>query len=180
LRASLLAVAAAWTLWLLGAQAFLCTPLLRKLVNAHSPKIHLEYASAWSVWPGTVHVRGLVLMGQDRNVEWRLSFDEAKTSIAVGQLAARIFHATKVRVRGVAFALRRRVFLRGGDVSGARGLPSFDGFGPVPYKEEGPEDPMPDWRYRLFSVWLEDIEGSDVKEIWIDRWRVQGGAELAG
>jgi hypothetical protein len=173
-------VAAAWGLWLVAAQAFLCTPLLRNLMNAHSPKIHLEYAWAWSVWPGTVHARGLVLAGQDRSVEWRLSLDEVRASIAVGQLPARIFHATKVRVRGVAFAIRRRVFLRGGDVRDARGLPPIDGLGPVPYKEEGPEDLLPDWRYRLFSVWLEDIEGRDVKEIWIDRWRVQGGAEVAG
>ena len=173
-------MAAAWALWIVAAQAFLCTPLLRHLLNSHSPKIHLEYDSAWSIWPGTVHVRGLVLSGQDRAVEWRLSLDRATTSIAVGQLPGRIFHATHVRVQGVAFALRRRVFVRGEDVSRARGLPPIDGLGPVPYKEEGPEDLLPDWRYRLFSVWLEDIEGNEVKEIWIDRWRVRGNAEVAG
>lgn len=178
----MLAVAAAWALWLLAAQALLWTPLLRSLINAHSPRIHLEYASAWSVWPGTVHVRGMVLTGQDRSVEWRLALDEAKTSIAIGQLSSRIFHATRVRTRGVRFALRRRVLLPDAhaDPERVRGLPAIEGLEPLPMKEEGPDDDLPDWRYRLFSVWLEDIEGADVRQIWIDRWRVEAKGKLAG
>jgi hypothetical protein len=180
LRATLLAVATAWVLWLVVAQALLWTPLLRNLLNAHSPKIHLEYASAWSAWPGTVHVRGLVLIGQDRGVEWQLGLDEVKASIAIGQLPARIFHATAVRARGVRFALRRRAFVRPADPERVRGLPLIEGLDPVPYKEEGPEDDLPDWRYRLFSVWLENVVGKDVRQIWIDRWRVEGQGEVSG
>ena len=179
-RAAVLAVAVAWVLWLIAAQALLWTPLLRSLLNAHSPRIHLEYASAWSVWPGTVHARGLVLTGQDHGVEWRLGLDEVRATIAIGQLPARLFHATQVRARGIRFALRRRAFLRVDAPADVRGLPWIDGFGPIPFKEEGPDDDLPDSRYRLFSVWLEGIEGKDVRQIWIDRWRVEGAAEVAG
>ena len=53
----LLAVATAWGLWLIGAQALLWTPLFKHLLNARGPVIHIEYRFAWSVWPGTVHAR---------------------------------------------------------------------------------------------------------------------------
>ncbi|HZR11369.1 MAG TPA: hypothetical protein VFA79_22485 [Myxococcales bacterium] len=178
-RGVVLAVAAAWVLWLVAAQALLWTPLLRNLLNSRS-RVHLQYASAWSVWPGTVHARGLVLTGQDRAVEWRLALDEVKATIAIGQLASRLFHATQVHARGIEFALRRRAFLRADVPADVRGLPWIDGYGPIPFKEEGPDDELPDWRYNLFSVWLEDIEGSDVRQIWIDRWRLEGAAEVAG
>ena len=167
-------------LWLIAAQALLWTPLLRRLLNAHAPRIHLQYTSAWSVWPGIVHARGFVLTGQDRGVEWRLALDELEADIAIGQLPSRLFHATQVHARGIRFALRRRAFVRGETPGFVRGLPAIDRFGPIPFKEEGPEDDLPDSRYRLFSVWLEGIEGSDVRQIWIDRWRVEGAAEVAG
>ncbi len=175
------AVVVAWASWLVAAQALLWTPLLRHLLNARSPTIHLEYSSAWSVWPGTVHARGLVLTGQDRAVQWRLALDEVKASIAIGQLASRVFHATQVHARGISFALRRRVFVRGlAPPRELRGLPLIPGLEPLPWREEGPDDELPDFRYHLFTVWLERVEGRDVRQIWIDRWRVEGPAEVAG
>lgn len=181
LRSVLLAVAAAWALWLVAAQALLWTPLLRNLLNVHSPGLHLEYAWAWSVWPGTVHARGLVLTGQDRAVQWRLALEEVKVSIALGQLPSRVFHATRVRARGLGFALRRRAFVRGlAEPESLRGLPRIAGLETLPYKEEGPDDELPESRYRLFTVWLEDVEAGEVRQIWIDRWRLEGAARVAG
>jgi hypothetical protein len=179
-RGVLLALACAWALWLLGAQVFLWTPLLRNLINAHAPTVRIEYRSAWSWWPGTVHARGLVLVAQDRAVQWRLALDEVTTSIAIGQLSSRLFHATSVHARGMEFALRRRVPPWEMTADRLRGLPVIAGLEELPNREEGPDDDLPDWRYRLFSVWLEDIAASEVRQIWIDQWRVDGPSELAG
>ena len=52
IRAVLLAPVLLWALYCVAAQALLWTPLLRKLINAQGPTVHLEYAFAWSVWPG--------------------------------------------------------------------------------------------------------------------------------
>ena len=180
MRGVVLALACAWGLWLLAAQVFLRTPLLRHLINVHTPKVHLEYRSAWSWWPGSVRVRGLVLTGQDRAVQWRLALDDVTTSIAIGQLPSRLFHATAVHARGVEFALRRRLRPVEMTPDRLRGLPVIAGLEELPLREEGPDDELPDWRYRLFSVWLEDIAASEVRQIWIDQWRVDGAAELAG
>jgi hypothetical protein len=179
-RATALAVAAAWALWIVAAQVFLWTPLLRSLINAHSPAVHVEYRFAWSIFPGSAHVRGLVITAQDRHLQWRLGIDEARTSIALGQLPARIFHATRVRARGITFALRHRLVEREATGPNLVGLPAIEGFPPVPLQAVGPEDEIPDWRYRLFSVWLEDVQGEGVRQVWIDRYRLEGGMEVAG
>ncbi|TMB06948.1 MAG: hypothetical protein E6J64_06715, partial [Deltaproteobacteria bacterium] len=169
-----------WALYFVSAQAFLCTPLLRRLVNAESPAIHLEYRSAWSAWPGRVHAEGVRLTSQDRGVQWQLDLDRVTASIAVWELPRRIFHATRVRAQGVSFALRRRI--PGPEVTPERleGLAPVAGFAPAPIAEEGPEDDLPDWRYRLFTVWLEDVAAGGVRSIWIDRMRLEGDVQAAG
>jgi hypothetical protein len=175
-----LAVAAAWALWIVAAQAFLWTPLLRRLINAHTPSVHVEYRFAWSILPGFVHVSGLVITAQDRHIQWRLGIDSARASIAVGQLAAKIFHATRVRADGVTLAVRRRLVEREARGANLVGLPAIEGFPAVPLQAVGPEDEIPDWRYHLFSVWLENVEGKGVRQLWIDRFRLEGDMQVAG
>ena len=180
LRRSSIAVGAAWALYLVAAQAFLWTPLLRKVVNAESPTIHLEYRSAWSAWPGRVHATGVRLTSQDRAVQWQLDVERADASIAVWELPRRLFHATRIDAAGVTFALRRRVPKPQLTPGSADGLPPIAGFGPLPIAEEGPDDDLPDWRYRLFSVWLENVTANGVRSIWVDRLRLQGAAQVLG
>ncbi|HET7784458.1 MAG TPA: hypothetical protein VFL36_00675 [Myxococcales bacterium] len=175
-----MAVAAAWALWIVAAQAFLWTPLLRSLINAHTPAVHVEYRSAWSIFPGTVQVRGLVITAQDRHMQWRLGIDSARASIAMGQLASKIFHATRVRAQGVTFAMRHRLVEREARGANLVGLPAIEGFPAVPLQQVGPEDEIPDWRYHLFSIWLENVEGKGVRQVWIDRFRLEGQMEVAG
>src|SRR5207245_9018349 len=66
LQAVAVVVIGGWALYFVGAQAFLCTPLLRRLVNAESPAIHLEYRSAWSAWPRRVPAARLRPPREDR------------------------------------------------------------------------------------------------------------------
>ncbi|HEY6912508.1 MAG TPA: hypothetical protein VI356_24215 [Myxococcales bacterium] len=179
-RAAALAVAAVWALWIVAAQIFLWTPLLRSLINAHSPAVHVEYRFAWSVFPGTAHVRGLVITAQDRHLQWRLGIDEARTTIALGQLPSHIFHPTRVRARGITFAMRHRLVEREATAANLKGLPAIEGFPPVPLQAVGPEDEIPDWRYRLFSIWLENVQGEEVRQVWIDRYRLEGEMKVAG
>jgi len=179
-RAAALAVAGAWLFWIVVAQLFLATPLLRAILNSQSPAIHVEYRLAWSLWPGTVHLRGMVLTAQDRAVQWRLGLDEATATIALLDLPRRIFHVRRVRAQGVQFALRRRIYWTEAWGERVDGLPQIEGLPLLPLAAEGPNDKTPDTRYRLFTVWLENVQGDEVRQIWIDRWRVEGAAEVAG
>ena len=180
LRVLALVVAAAWGLYVVAAQVFLWTPLLRHLVNAEAPTIRLEYGRAWSAWPGRVHVRGLRLTSQDRAVQWQLDIDRVTASIPFWELPRRVFHATRVRADGVSFALRRRIPKYRITPERLEGLPSIAGFGPVPAAEEGPDDDLPDWRYHLFTIWLEDVAAHRVRTVWIDGIHLEGDARVAG
>jgi hypothetical protein len=180
LRILALAIAGSWAAYALAAQALLWTPLLRRIVNANAPTVRLEYRHAWSAWPGRVHVDSLRLTSQDRAVQWQLDIDRATVSIALWQLPRRVFHATQVRADGVAFALRRRIPKPRITPDRLEGLPPIAGFGPVPVGEEGPEDDLPDWRYRLFTVWLEDVAAQRVRRVWVDGLRLEGDARVAG
>src|SRR3954466_1137495 len=171
---------ALWALWLVAAQVFLLTPLFRAVLNHDSPAIHIRYRWAWSVWPGTVHVRGLVLTSQDRKVQWQLSMDRVKTSISLTELPRKLFHATKVRADGVSFALRRRIPKYEVTPEKLKGLSRIEGFPDKPLGEEGPDYDTPDWNYRLWSVWLQGVDATGVRQIWVDRLRLEGGAHLAG
>jgi hypothetical protein len=179
-RALAWAAIVGWTAYLLAAQALLWTPLLRRLVNAESPAIHLEYRRAWSAWPGRVHVEGLRLTSQDRAVQWQLDVDSATAALALWQLPRRMFHATRIRAQGVSFALRRRIRKPELTADRVHGLPLIAGLDPLPVAEEGPEDDLPDWRYKLFTVWLEDVAASSVRSIWVDRARLEGNAQVGG
>src|SRR5205823_7936497 len=61
----------------------------------------------------------------------------------------------------------------------AAGLPPIYGL-PDLARVEGPQQDVPDWKYRQFSVWLEGVEGNEVREIWFDKLRLLGPARLAG
>ena len=172
--------ATVWALWLVAAQVFLVTPLFRAILNHASPSIHIRYRWAWSVWPGTVHVRGMVLTSQDRKVQWQLGIDRVTTSISMSELPRKLFHATKVRADGVSFALRRRIPKYEVTPERVEGLPHIEGFSDPPLAEEGPDYDVPDWNYHLWSVWLQDTDATSVRQIWVNRLRLEGGAHAAG
>ncbi|MFL5411864.1 MAG: hypothetical protein ACJ79D_10850 [Myxococcales bacterium] len=170
----------AWALWIFAAQVFLLTPLFSAVLNSESPAIHIQYRWAWSVWPGTIHMRGMLLTSQDRKVQWQLGIDRLTTHIVLTEIPRRLFHATKVHADGVSFALRRRIPKYEVTEEKLEGLPRIEGFPDKPLAEEGPDYDTPDWNYRLWSVWLQGVDATGVRQIWVDRLRLEGGAHLAG
>ena len=81
------------------ANAIVATPLLVRLVNS-SPNHDLRYQSAWTIWPGRVHVRDLRVRFQDYNVEVLISAEKAELDVSLYELAFRKFHASRVRTYG--------------------------------------------------------------------------------
>ena len=162
-------------------QLTLTTPLLRWVLNRASPeRFHIQYQSAWSIWPGTVHVKGLRLRAQDHNLQWSLEADKIDATISLVDLLRRKFHPTRVRGTGLAFRLRRKIFRPEVTAERVYGLPQIDGFDPVPLKTEEPQDVVPDARYHLWAIQLDDVLAARVREIWIDRARFTGDAQASG
>ncbi|HEX4386109.1 MAG TPA: hypothetical protein VH083_24290 [Myxococcales bacterium] len=171
-----------WALWMVVIHVFLWTPLLRNVINQNQQTVHLNYRSGWSIWPGRVHINGLILTVEDHFQQFELDIDTLEVSVLVHQLPQRKFHAEKVRGSGIKFAMRRRLTPGEFTQEDLRGLPRIDGKPEVPLADTVPtvEDETPDDRYRMFSVWLEDIRGDDIRVLWFDKLRLEGKAQVSG
>src|SRR5205823_1056061 len=121
-----------------------------------------------------------VVRSQDRAVQWQLEVERSTTVVALTDLPRRMFHATSVRADGISFSLRRRIPRPQVTRERLDGLPPIEGFDPVPYAEEGPQDDNPDWRYRIWTVWLQDVEARNLRRVWMDKALFEGSAWVAG
>ncbi|MFY9824716.1 MAG: hypothetical protein WAM82_25285, partial [Thermoanaerobaculia bacterium] len=134
----LLALAA---LYLLAANAFLNTRLASWAVNRRPQRFQATWSSAWSVWPGGVWVRGLVLKGRSANdVAWTLSVDRGHGWIDVPAL------------------LGRRLVVNGFRGEGVRSSVSHgEGKGGRPEPEKPGEKPRPPWGIRIDHIKLAGV-----------------------
>ncbi len=71
------AVGGTWALYLIAMNVFIRTQILRDLIGADPGSMRVDYASAYSIVPGRIHVTDLRIRGRDSNVEWILSLDRA-------------------------------------------------------------------------------------------------------
>jgi hypothetical protein len=171
-----------WALWMVVIHVFVCTPLLRNLINNHQETIRVSYRSGWSIWPGRVHFNGLILTVQDHFQQFELDIDKLDVSVLLHQLPARKFHAEKVRAKGIKFAMRRRLTPGEFTQDDLKGLPLIDGMPEVPLADQQPtvDDEPQDDRYKMFSVWLEDIRGDDISLLQFDKLKLEGKAQVTG
>lgn len=166
-------------LYVVGMNVFLRTRLFRDLVGEDPRTIAVEYSSAYTLWPGRIHADDLVVRGSDSNVEWILRIDRCDVEISLQELAHKKFHANHIRGDGVSFRVRRRV----DQVTPATmsALPPISGFLDPPLKAVGPPDPpLSDAKYGLFSIELEDVVVSHVREVWVDTVRYSGELGIRG
>ncbi len=178
--------------WLAGAAAFLflCFSLqllffesdaLPALLDATlDGKIRVRYAHAWSIWPGTVHARGLTLSGEDDNVQWILQLDRADFTFSILDCFRHRFHATRVRGEGVYWALKTKQLFLDVTPETLYGLPPIPTMGALALKPYGPPELDTDANYHLVTVLLEDVDARDVREVWINQLHFSGNANITG
>lgn len=164
--------------YLVAANLFLRTHLLRSLINDGPDRTFVEYTSAYSLWPGHVRIRNLLVRDHDASAEWMITLDEARASISLTQLLSRQIHAT--RLDGTGMVLRIRSLIPRDEVTPARTrfIPPIPGYADPPLQLRSPVDSPPDgteWRVRLEGV---DVVG--VREIWVDDFHYNGEADLEG
>jgi hypothetical protein len=167
-------------LYLVVANALLRSRSLASWISHRPEKLHVEWAAAWSVWPGRVHATALRIRGQNRHLQWFASADEARLTIDLLPLAFKRFKATRVRGSGLTFLLARRL----DDEDAAKELdpalwPSIPGLTNPPHP--APEELYPrrhgkhPWR-----IVLRDIDIESVKQLWIDRFDYDGDGRVRG
>jgi hypothetical protein len=165
--------------YLVGMNVFLRTHLFRDAAGADPETLLIDYASAYSVWPGRIHVEGLSIRGRDSNVEWILLIDRCDFRVSFADLVHAKFHAHRVRGDGLSLRIRLRTDTMTPERMAA--LPPVPGFPDPPLRDVGPvAPPLTDANYDLWSVELDDVVAEHVREIWIDTMRVSGDLEIRG
>ena len=158
------------------------TQTLRRWINTSPDELFLDYASASSWVPGTIHIRGLTMRGSDRNVQWYFRMEDAVISVSLVDLLHKEFHATRVRAKGLVFRLRERQEKK--DLSSAHlsRIPEISGFSdpPLPLSTPEPPLPSPEAKRRFWTIHVEDLVADPTPEIWIELYRFRGHARVTG
>jgi hypothetical protein len=151
-----------------------------RLLYQGTQSIRVEYASAWTLWPGVVHARDLAVTLQDKNVQSSLRFDRVEISIRLTDLPRRVFHARSVRGEGFQFRFRHRVMPESAKLPAVAALPPIEGFEDPPVFEAlAPEAPVSDEAYDLWTIELEDVDVA-ASDVWIQQFRYLGRARARG
>ena len=139
-----------------------------------------SYRSAWSIWPGVIHLKDFELRGEDDNVQWDLQVDEISFRCSLHELFARTFHAQHVRARGLGWALRFKRPLAETTPQTLYGLPAVLGFDPMPLKPLGPDELDSDAKYHLWTIHLDDVDADGVREVWVQTLHLYGLGHITG
>jgi hypothetical protein len=156
----------------------LSTRAIAKLISQKPDRLRLEYGTARSFWPGRVHVENLDIRSRASTIEWELHIDKADADISLLSLLRHRFHVSKVTATGVTFRLRFRLDPNALNADRAARMPPIDGFDVVPIAGV-PPDPPPG----TGTPWIVDLQGVDakeVREVWIDAFRLSGLLEARG
>src|ERR1700722_344224 len=171
LRRAAWGLAIAWAVYLLAMNVFVRTQRARSLMSGHPMSLRVEYASAYSIIPGHIHVTDLHIRGRDSNIEWILVLDRCDFTVHFADFIHRRFHAEDVRGDGLSLRVRQREASFTPDEMSA--LPPVPGFSDPPYAGPKPP-PLTDAQYPLWSVWLDGVVADHVREVWIDTIRYSG------
>ncbi|HTB72813.1 MAG TPA: hypothetical protein VK762_06200 [Polyangiaceae bacterium] len=179
-RVATIVIVAALAAYLVGMNLFLRTRLFRNAITSASGSLLVEYRSAYSLFPGRIHVEGLTIRGRDGSVEWILLLDRCDFRVSFAALARRRFHASHVNGDGLSLRVRLRKEATVSPEETAA-LPPVPGFLDPPLKDVGPPPPpLTDANYNLWSIQLDDVDANHVRELWIDTVRYAGDLEIRG
>ncbi len=179
-RIAAIAIVAALAAYLVGMNVLLRTRLFRNAITSTSGSLLVEYRTAYSLFPGRIHVEGLTIRGRDGSVEWILLLDRCDFRVSFAALARRRFHASHVNGDGLSLRIRLRKEAMGSPEEMAA-LPPVPGFLDPPLKDVGPPPaPLTDANYNLWSIQLDDVDANHVRELWIDTVRYAGDLEIRG
>jgi len=178
------AVLSAYVVFLVAMNVFLSTSLFGRALNADPETIFITFERGWSLWPGRVHARKLVIRSSDSNVQFILRLDRCDFSFAPLDLALhKTFHVTRVTGSGITFAARQRAPSPSLTQPVVESLPAIAGFERLPLPALTPPNLVERWNdsyWHLWSVRLENVVADDVREVSIDTMRWTGEAHITG
>ncbi len=166
----ILGLAGANWLYVSAAERWLASPGLSSMLNRRPERFHISWRAAESPYPGWLVLRDLHLAGRTRRSRWSLHADEVEGALSLPSLLRRHLVFRSVTASGVAVRIAR--IPPPGDPPVA-GQPET-----VPEFPQSPEQfetakranaKRPRWTIELPSVAFERV-----RELWLERWRLEG------
>jgi hypothetical protein len=175
-------LAVLWPLYVAAGNVWLRQGGLERMLNRRPERLSIHWESAWTVWPGVVHVRGFELRSQTPTIQWWVAVDRGTVDVDLWNLQNRELLLGPVTGNGAAFRLCRRLD------APPRSRPSQpDFYPPIPglanppvAKPEKLYPPPPGVRRKPWHVRITGIDLDDVREVWIEEIRFAGKARIAG
>lgn len=165
-------------LYLIVGNLVLRSHLVQRAVgSAHG--FTLEFADAYTLWPGHARVRDLSLRVEDYNVQFEVAIASADVDIALAQLPFKKFRITHLDARGTRFRMRHKLIAVGQDAERVAAYPPIKGFADPPYFFGVRRPPTPAKDYDLWEVRVENVL-ADVQEVWVMEYRYWGSGVARG
>ena len=178
------AILSSYLVFLVAMNVFLSTSLFGKALNADPGTIFISFERGWSLWPGRVHARKLVIRSSDSCVQFILRIDSCDFTFSPLDLALqKTFHVTRVNGSGITFHARQRAPSPSLTPEVVESLPVIAGLERLPLPVQTLPNLLERWddRYwHLFSVRLENVVADDVREVAFDTMRWTGLAHITG
>src|SRR4051812_10227337 len=96
-------------LYIVGVNLVLNTFIGRRLMMSHPEVVQIHFKSAWTLWPGRVHVNGADISGQDSENQFWVTAEHAAITFTPGGIRTKDVTGTNLRGEGVTIKIRRRV-----------------------------------------------------------------------
>lgn len=163
-------------LYVRAAERWLASPDLSALLNRRPERFRISWRAATSPYPGRLVVRDLHLAGRTQRARWSLHADEVEGALSLPSLVRRHLVFRGVIASGVAFRIAR--------IPPPGALPIAGQPDIVPEFRQTPEEfeatkransRRPRWTIELSSVSLERV-----REVWLERWRIDGSMKAQG
>jgi hypothetical protein len=158
--------------------ALLRSDFIRKRVNKDPDRGWLEYDSASSRWPGTLHVKNLSFRDRDPKAEWAFQLEDADLTYSFVDLLRRRFHVTRLAGRGFIFRVRSRLTRAEATPTRLSRLPAIPGFPDPPLL--GPPEPRAPATGKEWTILVDSVAIDDVREVWIEGYRCTGESRVTG
>lgn len=178
-RIALLVLVIGYVLAMLASNVILRTGLLRSWLNTRPDRLHVDYASAWSPYPGRVLVRDFTLRFQDSNVQMIFDLEKIDMSVSLFDLTRKKFHVHGLDARGLSYRMRLKLESAEGQEGRLAAYPPIKGFPDPAVRTPKPHREITDEDYDLWTIQLDDIATS-VRELWVMEYRYRGEGSIAG
>lgn len=175
-RALAIGVAALYVVYVIAANAALRTAALPDYLDDVEEEVRIDYATAWTAWPGTIHVTDLLVATQDSSIQHETRAEAAEGEIAILPLFDRKVVFSNIRASGVSVRIRGRRD-EAEAIADAKRLPPMATWGALALKD--PKSLPKDDPDSLWHIILDDTAGS-VKEVWVENVRITGDIRARG